>query len=287
VKFGISYVYWQNNWPGDYLHYAGKVKKLGFDILEIGAQALLSMSDKELKELKACADDLQIDLNANIGPPKEYNVASSDPAIRAAGVDFLTGIMKQMTKIGSNDLIGVQYTCWPSDYSDLDKPAVWARGVQSVKELGKTAVEHDITMSLEVVNRYETIVMNTAEEAVQFCKDVGNPNVKILLDTFHMNIEEDDIADAIRFTGDLMSYMHVGESNRKIPGQGNLPWGEIGQALRDIGFNGDVVMEPFVLQGGQVGESIKVFRDLSNGADEAKMDADAENGLKFLKANFL
>jgi len=287
MKFGISYAYWQNNWQGDYIHYAKKVKKLGFDILEIGAQALLGMSDKELGELKAHAEDLQIELNANIGPPKEYDVASRDPAIRAAGIEFLAGIMKQMVKINSNDLIGVQYTCWPGDYSDLDKPAVWARGVESVKTLGKIAVDLDITMSLEVVNRYETMVMNTAEEAVRFCKEVDNPNVKILLDTFHMNIEEDNIADAIRFAGGMMNYMHAGEGNRKVPGQGSLPWGEIGQALRDIGFNGDVVMEPFVLCGGEVGEAIKVFRDLSGDADEAKMDIAAKNGLDFLKANFL
>jgi len=192
-----------------------------------------------------------------------------------------------MDRINSRDLIGVTYTYWPNDFSDLDKPGIWARGVESVKTIGKTASELGITMSLEVVNRFETLVLNTAEEAVQFCKEVGDPNVKILLDTFHMNIEEDNIGDAIRTAGDLLGYIHAGESNRKIPGQGHLPWADIGEALRDIRYEGDVVMEPFVLQGGQVGKDIKVFRDLASAADEAKMDADIKSGLEFLKRNFL
>jgi D-psicose/D-tagatose/L-ribulose 3-epimerase len=144
-----------------------------------------------------------------------------------------------------------------------------------------------ITMSMEVVNRYETLILNTAEEAVRFCNEVRNPNIKVLLDTFHMNIEEDNIADAIRTAGNQLGHLHIGEGNRKLPGQGHLPWDEIGTALREIGFKGGAVMEPFILQGGQVGKDIKVFRDLSGGADTAKMDADAKIALEFIKAKFL
>jgi len=287
MKFGILYAYWCNNWTGDYMHFAKKVKNLGFDILEISAGDLLKMSDGELDNLKALAKDLQLEINSNIGPPKQYDVASADPAVRAAGIEFLTNIMKKMDRLDSRDLAGVTYTYWPNDFSDLDKPAIWARGVDSIKTLGKTAGELGITMSLEVVNRFETLVLNTAEEAVQFCNEVGDPNVKILLDTFHMNIEEDDLGDAIRAAGSLLGYIHAGEGNRKIPGQGHLPWADIGKALRDVKYNGDVVMEPFVLQGGQVGRDIKVFRDLSGGADEAMMDANIKAGLACLKSNFL
>jgi len=140
---------------------------------------------------------------------------------------------------------------------------------------------------MEVVNRYETLILNTAEEAVRFCNEVDNPNVKILLDTFHMNIEEDNFADAISLAGAGLGHMHIGEGNRKLPGHGHLPWGEIGAALRKVGFDGGVVMEPFVLQGGQVGKDIKVFRDLSGGASPEKMDADAKDALLFLKSKFL
>jgi len=287
MKFGISFAYWTNEWNGDYSYYAKKVKDIGFDILEVGAGNLLTKSDKEIDELKALAKDLEIEICSNIGPPKQYDVASNDPSVRAAGINFLTDIMKKMDRLDSRYLIGVTYTYWPNDFTDLDKPAIWARGVESVKELGKTAQELGITLCLEVVNRFETLVLNTAEEAVKYCNEVNNPNVKILLDTFHMNIEEDDLPEALRLAGDLLAYMHLGEGNRKVPGQGHLPWAKMGEALRDIGFNGPVIMEPFVMQGGQVGKDIKVFRDLSGGADEAKLDKDAGDGLKFIKENFL
>jgi len=289
MKFGAQRVYWCNNWSGvgEYDYYAKKIKNLGFDILEIAVGDLLNMSDAEIDELKALSKDLQLEINSNIGPPKKYDVASSDPAVRTAGIEFLTNIMKKMDRVDSRSLVGVMYTYWPNDYSDLDKPALWARGVESIKTLGKVAGDLGIVLGLEVVNRFETLVLNTAEEGVQFCKEVGNPNVKLLLDTFHMSIEEDNLGDAIRTAGDLLSGMHVGEGNRKVPGQGYLPWAEMGKALRDIGFEGDIIMEPFVLQGGEVGEAIKVFRDLSGGADEAKLDADLKAGLDFLKSNFL
>ena len=287
MKFGTFYAYWTNEWSGDYAYYAKKVKNLGFDILEISAGDLLKMSEGELNELRVLAKGLELEISANIGPPKQFDVASSDPAIRDAGVRFLTNIMKKMDVLDSRILVGVMYTYWPNDFSDLDKPALWARGVESVTIMGKTASELGIDMCLEVVNRFETLVLNTSEEAVRFCNEVGNPNVKILLDTFHMNIEEDNIGDAIREAGNLLGHLHVGEGNRKVPGQGSLPWEDIGKALRDIGFDCGLVMEPFVMQGGQVGKDIKVFRDLSGGMDEAKMDADIKAGLAVLKSNFL
>jgi len=286
MKFGTLYAYWTNDWHGDYKMFAKKVSDLGFDVLEISAGDLLSMPDYEIDELKAVANGLGIGITSNIGPPKNKDVASKDPGTREAGIDFLTGIMKAMDRLDSRVLAGVIYTYWPCEYDDLDKPAIWARGVESVKRLGKIAEDLGIDYCLEVVNRFETNILNTGEEAVRFCTDVGCKSVKILLDTFHMNIEEDSAPDAIRLVGDLLGHLHVGEGNRKLPGQGTIPWTEIGDALRDIGFEKSVVMEPFVKAGGQVGKDIKVWRDLSNGANPEAMDRNIKESLQFLKNAF-
>ncbi len=286
MRFGTLYAYWTHEWHGDYLYYARKVKELGFDMLEISAGDLLTMSDGELAELKALCTELGLAVSSNIGPPKKYDVASKDPAVRRAGISFLSDIMRQMDKLDSRVLVGVLYTYWPNDFSDLDKDALWARGVESVAEMAKTGQQLGIELCLEVVNRFETLILNTAEEGVRFCHDVGQPNVKLLMDTFHMNIEEDNIPDALRTAGSLLGHLHVGEGNRKVPGKGSLPWAEIGQAVRDIGFDGGVVMEPFVLPGGKVGEDIKVWRQLE-ADDEARLDADIRASLAMLKKNFL
>jgi D-psicose/D-tagatose/L-ribulose 3-epimerase len=287
MKFGTLFAYWTDEWHGDYRFYAKKVKDLGFDILEISAGDLLTMSDSELIDLKALSKDLGIEISSNIGPPKDKDIGSKEPAVRKAGIEFLTNIMNQMDKLGSRALVGVLYTYWPCEFDDLDKPAIWARGVESVKELGKVAGDLGIDYCLEVVNRYETNILNTCEEAVQFCREVDMDSVKMLLDTFHMNIEEDNIADAFRASEGYLGHVHIGEGNRNLPGQGSLPWDEIGKALRDINFNGGVVMEPFVKMSGKIGEDIKVWRDISRGADEATMDKNIRESLVFLKKALL
>jgi len=286
MKFGTLYSYWGNEWRCDYFETAKKVASLGFDILEVGAGHLIDMSDNELADLRKLSKDLGLTITSNIGPAKDKDVASKDPEIRKAGIKFLSDIMKAMDKLDSRTLVGVMYTFWPNDFSDLDKPAIWARGVESVKELGKVAESLNIDMCLEVVNRFETHILNTCKEALQFCEEVDNKNVKILLDTFHMNIEEDNISDAIRLAGDKLGHLHVGEGNRKLPGEGSLPWGEMGQALRDIGYDRGVVMEPFYYKGGQVGKDIKVWRDLSEGATVEEMDKKIATSLKFLRSQF-
>jgi D-psicose/D-tagatose/L-ribulose 3-epimerase len=120
-----------------------------------------------------------------------------------------------------------------------------------------------------------------ATRRVAFVREVGKPNVKVMLDTFHMNIEEDSFGNAIRTAGLVLGHFHTGENNRRVPGKGRLPWHEIGTALREIGYGGAVVMEPFVKMGGGVGSDVKVWRDLSDNADEAQMDEAARQALAF------
>ena len=110
--------------------------------------------------------------------------------------------------------------------------------------------------------------------------------MKIMLDTFHMNIEEDDMVEAILLAGDRLGHFHVGENNRRLPGKGGMPWYQIGSALRAIGYDKNVVMEPFVRSGGGVGSDIKVWRDLSKGADEQRLDLDAAASVAYLRNVF-
>ena len=96
-----------------------------------------------------------------------------------------------------------------------------------------------------------------------------------------MNIEETSIAGAIRTAGSLLGHLHTGECNRMVPGKGRTPWREIGEALRDIQYDGTVVMEPFVAMGGQVGKDIHIWHDISRGATEAQLDKDAQDAVTF------
>lgn len=182
---------------------------------------------------------------------------------------------------------GGLYSYWPVDFSrPVDKPGAWKRSVRGMKEIAKIAEDRGVVLGMEVLNRYEGYLLNTCEEALEYVDAVDSPNVKIMLDTFHMNIEEDNIGAAIRRAGPQLCHLHLGEQNRRVPGKGSLPWAEIGRALRDIDYRGAAVMEPFVMSGGTIGSQIKVWRDLVPGCSEADLDRDAQGALGFVKHVF-
>jgi D-psicose/D-tagatose/L-ribulose 3-epimerase len=282
MKHGIYYSYWEHEWSAKFGPYIEKVARLGFDIIEVAAHHINEYSDAELAVIRQSAKDNGIILTAGIGPSKTKNLSSEDAAVRAAGKAFFERTLANVAKLDIHTIGGALHSYWPIDYSQpVDKAGDYARGVEGIHGIADFANDLGINLCIEVLNRFENHVLNTAAEGVAFVKDVGKNNVKVMLDTFHMNIEEDSFGEAIRTAGSLLGHFHTGESNRRVPGKGRMPWHEIGLALRDINYTGAVVMEPFVKTGGTIGSDIKVWRDLSGGADLAKMDEDARNALAF------
>lgn len=288
MQHGIYYAYWEHEWGGDYKYYIRKVAEMGFDILEIAAGSLPEYTDSELKELKKCAEENKVRLTVGYGPSPENNIASSDAAVRAHALEFYKDLFERMEKIGSDLIGGALYSCWPVDYSGMiDKKGDWERGIQGVAKMGKLAAGYGIkTLGMECLNRFENHVLNTAEEGTRFVKSVRELekeacNVKVMLDTFHMNIEEENIGNAIRTAGELLGHFHTGECNRMVPGTGRMDWEEISSALKEIHYDGAVVMEPFVVPGGQIGKDIKVWREIVPDTSEKALDEDAKKALEF------
>jgi D-psicose/D-tagatose/L-ribulose 3-epimerase len=146
------------------------------------------------------------------------------------------------------------------------------------------AAAYGITLGMEALNRFEGYLINTAKEALDYVKAVGKENVKVMLDTFHMNIEEDSLIDAINTAGSYLGHFHIGEANRRPPGpDSRMDWPGIARALKSINYTGPVVMEPFVLMGGQVGMDIKVWRELLPGASEKELDKEAADSVSYIK----
>lgn len=120
----------------------------------------------------------------------------------------------------------------------------WALAVESLKGLSAYAQQRGITLALEPINRYETHLVSTTEQALRMLEAVGANNLKIHLDTFHMNIEEADMAAAIRRAGDLLVNMHISDSNRMPPGRGHTDFRALLRALQEIRYTGALVLEP-------------------------------------------
>ena len=289
---GMHYGFWSHNWDEiQYVPLMEKVARLGFDVCEVASAEFCKYSDETLGELKRRADDLGLTFTYSIGLEKEYDLASDDPAVRDNGVRHVTEILKSMPKVGAAILNGVSYAGWqamPDHGITLEeKRRKEELALDSMRRLMPVAEDCRVYYCCEVVNRFEQYLLNTAREGAAFVRQLESPNAKVLLDTFHMNIEEDDLLQAILETGDLLGHFHVGERNRKPPGSTNsLPWKEMAGALRQIGYQGAVVMEPFVLMGGSIPYDIKVWRDLSGGASEAELDRMAGDACAFLKKLF-
>ena len=280
-KIGIYYAYWTHDWDVDFHPFVDKVADLGFDILEVNAGTIANMTSTERKALKEHADARDIILSYCIGLPAAYDVASENAAIRKRGLEYLEKMIVGIGEMGGGPLGGITYSYWPGTLPEnVDKRLIVDRSIASMKEVAKMAVENNVVMVLEVVNRFEQFIMNCCDEALDYVKRVESPNVKIMLDTFHMNIEEDTIGGAIEKAGPFLGHLHIGENNRRPPGYGHIPWGELATALKKINYQGYIVMEPFLMPGGQVGRDIKVFRDLSIGVD---LDEEAGKAVRFMR----
>lgn len=284
-KLGIFMNFWEKNWDADHAKYIKKAAAIGYDVLEFQAQPLLEMSDDKLRDLKKLADEVGIELTYSLGLDPAYDVSSPDEKIRLGGVDYLKRIVEQIGKMDGTLLSGVSYAGWGSpSYVMNDKTPLLENSLKSMREIIKAAENNNVTYCVEAVNRFEGCLINTAQEALDYVAQVDSKNIGVLLDTYHMNIEENKIGDAIRLVGDKLTSFHTGENNRTAPGRGHLDWDEIFGALKDINYKNRIVCEPFVMQGGEVGRDIKVFRDLIADPTEAKIDAEAKYILDFEKA---
>ena len=278
----MHYGYWTQYWGSEPLQFVKRAKKCGFDILEVNAPKVTRMSDAQRDVLKGAIAEAGLSLTYSIGMTADMDLVSQDTATRQKGIAFLQQVARTMKYMGGTVLAGINYSSWPRKLlPDEDKQILTDRAIEGVREAIKAAEDNDVIFCVEVVNRFEQFIMNTAAEGIAFAERVGSPNCKILLDTFHMNIEEDSLRGSIVEAGNWLGHFHLGETNRRPPGRGRIPWPEIFGALREINYQGAVVMEPFLLSGGEVGRDISVYRDLLGSAD---LDEEAARSVQFVRS---
>jgi D-psicose/D-tagatose/L-ribulose 3-epimerase len=288
MKYGIYYAYWEHQWGGDYLKYARKVGALGFDILEISCASLEDMPSYKVKELAQVAKDAGITLTGGYGPRPEENLSSFDIKTVENGFEFWKKTFDVLAALKIKLVGGGLYSYWPVDFSKtFNKEDDLKRSIESMKKLSEIAAPYAITLGMEALNRFEGYLINTAKEALDYVKAVDRDNVKVMLDTFHMNIEEDSLINAILTTGPYLGHFHIGEANRRPPGPNSrMDWTGIARALFAVSYSGPVVMEPFVLMGGQVGMDIKIWRELLQKVEEKDLDAAVADSLRFIRQIF-
>jgi len=279
---GLNYAYWSPTWDCDPLPFVTRTRSCGFDILEINAQRVVRMTDKERDVLKTAATDAGLSYTYIGGVTPDTDLASEDPTVRKRGIKLLTEQAQAVSRTGGSLLSGVLYSSWSQRLpAGKDRKTLTDNSVGAMKEAVKAAEDCGVIFGLEVVNRLEHYMMNTAEQGVAFVERVASPCCKLLLDTFHMNIEEDNLREAIVKAGKWLAHFHVGETNRRPPGRGRIPWPEVFMALREIEFQGPIVMEPFIIPDGDALREMPVYRDLLGDNDP---DKEASRSLRFLRS---
>lgn len=275
-KIGIYYAFWTHEWVADFFPFVPKVKKLGYDILEVHSGILADWTESKRLELAKAAKDEGIQLSYGLGCSAEYDVSSPDERIRQNGLRYMTSLIQAVGRMGGGVVQGSTYCAWPKKLEVGESKQQYVdQSFKSMKELAKVAEDSNVIVNMEILNRFEQFIFNTVAEALPFVSAIDSPNLGLLLDTFHMNIEEDSFYQAIIQAGKYMKGLHCGETNRKPVGMGRMPWKEIREALDSIQFDGQIIQEPFVMFGGQVGQDISVWREVIENPDLDKLASDS------------
>ncbi len=252
---GGPFVFW-DGWEAS----CRTAKELGFDSVELFAPSAEVIKSLPIKETLT---ELDLSLSA-VGTgggwvKNKWQLCDSDPQKREHSIDFIKGIIEAGSVYGAPAILGSMQGRWDTV---VPKPVALEYLTAALKELGKFAQECGTCFLYEPLNRYETNLFNTTGSAIEFLKQNGIENVKLLCDLFHMNIEETNVAQALEDAKEFVGHVHFVDSNRKATGLGHTDFLPIGAALKKIGYSGYASAEAFPVPDSKTAakKTIEAFR---------------------------
>ena len=272
MLFGVSTFLWVSPFNTNSFDLVYKVKEMGFDIIEVAVEQKDLVDWAKLKNLVK-QTGLQVTISGAFGP--ERDISNTDPVIREKGLQYIKECI-EIAKFMESPIFGgpvysaVGKTRFISD-DQKKRERDWC--IANLLKVSKIADDCGIIVGVEPLNRFETDMINTADQALSLVKEVNHPNIKVSLDTFHCNIEEKSIPDTIRKVGkELLCHIQANESDRGTPGTGNVDWIGIKQALDDIGYDKAIVIETFGEVSEEIAKAASIWRPLANSSDELAID---------------
>jgi len=200
-----------------------KARELEYNLLEIDGERLLSLSPLGLKRVSLEARNFQLDLSYSLSLGPLLDLSSDDEAVRKRGLLAVERIIRNIGKMGGGSLNGPFYASIPPHlHLKMQKDRLFEQSVGSLRSLAGIAESEDVLLNILPVNRYDHFLLNTASDALQFVRSVNHPSCGIDLDTFHMNIEESDMLDALEQAGYYLHCLHIRENNGQVVGNGHL-----------------------------------------------------------------
>ncbi|TCR71419.1 sugar phosphate isomerase/epimerase [Rhizobium sp. BK376] len=241
-KIGVHSFVWSAGSSRDELERAlTRTHELGYKLIEF---SYLDPQQVDVKWLAGRLQELGLDVAISMGLPPEGDISSTDPSVVRNGEDILDRAVGLVRDLGGTKLAGILSSAHGKQEQAPTRRA-WDTSVSALTKVADRAKASGVTLNLEIVNRFESNMLNTAAQGMAYIRDTGASNVLLHLDTFHMNIEEADVGLAIRHAADKIGYVHIGESHRGYLGTGNIDFAAIFDGLIAIGWSDYVTFESF------------------------------------------
>ena len=275
MQFGVNTFIWSAAVDRDLLGLLPGIREKGFDGVEM---PLIWPGELPVPEIRRALEENQLACTFCSVIPRGLNVISEDGAVRQKTRAHLADCIRVAAEAGAELIAGPLYS--PVGYLPGRRRTAdeWTRAVECYQSLGETLESYRISIALEPLNRFETYFLNTAAAATALAAEIDHPAVGVLFDTFHANIEEKDIAAALRSVGSHLLHVHACENDRGIPGSGHVDWPGVFRALQEMHYDAWVTIESFGFTLGELAAAAAIWRDLAPSAESIAFE-----GVKFLR----
>ncbi len=275
MKYGINTFLWTANFGSKHFDLLPQIKEHGFDGVEV---SLIRPADFEAAEIRGALAKYELSATVCAVLPPELSLITEDPGTRARTVEHLAECIRLTAEAGASLIAGPLYA--PVGYLPGRRRTTdeWKRAVEGYRELGPVLERYAVDLCLEPLNRFETFFLNTTADAVALCEEVNHPQVGILWDTFHANIEEKQAGKSLKAAGAYLKHVHTCENDRGIPGSGHVEWDEVFEALSELKYDGWLTIESFGFSAGALSAAAAIWRDLAETPELIAWD-----GVDFLK----
>jgi D-psicose/D-tagatose/L-ribulose 3-epimerase len=280
IKFAVSTWLWTSPFTTDTIALFPKIRSMGYDAVEIPIEYPERIDGKKVKEALD-QNGLKGIACAAFGPSRD--LTHDDPAVHDNCFEYIWQCFDLCNQLDAKLLAGPMYSAVGKArmVSPEQRRVEWNRAVKNLHRVCERAQQHGLMIALEPLNRFESDLVNTAADVVRLVNDIGHPSAKILLDGFHMAIEERDIEQAILTAGNNLIHVQVSENYRGTPGTGLTPWQSFRSGLEKIKYTGAVSIESFTPEIKELAGAVCIWKNLA-----ASQDGFAAEGIAFLKELF-